>query len=115
MKRSCADSTDGPAIPVIPRTPAMAKKKTPATATTPTPVESVRHQDTRSNIPTRELGAMADGEGASVLYPRDTSLDPQLVWKGKDEQDRAALEVPAVPVYIQEKILPQAIIENLRR
>ena len=32
-----------------------------------------------------------------VRYPRDPSLDPQLVWKGKDEQDAADLEVPAVP------------------
>ena len=38
----------------------------------------------------------------------------QLVWKGKDEQDRADLAVPAVPIYIQEKIHPQAIIENVR-
>ena len=49
-----------------------------------------------------------------MLYPRDPSLDPQLVWKGKDEQDRQDLAVPAVPVYIQEKIHPQAIIENVR-
>ena len=49
-----------------------------------------------------------------MLYPRDPSLDPQLVWKGKDEQDASRLEVPAVPIYIQEKIHPQAIIEDLR-
>ena len=49
-----------------------------------------------------------------MLYPRDPSLDPQLVWKGKDEQDRADLAVPVVPVYIQEKVHPQAIIEHLR-
>ena len=50
----------------------------------------------------------------NLLYPRDPSLDPQLVWKGKDEQDRRTLDVPAVPIYIQEKIHPQAIIEDLR-
>ena len=49
-----------------------------------------------------------------MLYPRDPSLDPQLVWKGKDEQDAQELAVPAVPIYIQEKIQPQAIIENVR-
>ena len=49
-----------------------------------------------------------------MLYPRDPSLDPQFVWKGKDEQDRHPLQVPVVPIYIQEKILPQVIIENLR-
>ncbi|NCT22371.1 site-specific DNA-methyltransferase, partial [bacterium] len=42
------------------------------------------------------------------------SLDPQLVWKGKDEQDSEDLEVPVVPVYIQEKIHPKYIIEDLR-
>ncbi|MBU1399367.1 MAG: site-specific DNA-methyltransferase, partial [Proteobacteria bacterium] len=51
----------------------------------------------------------------TMLYPRDTSLDPQLVWKGKDEQDRADLAVPVVPVYIQEKIHPQAIIDAMPR
>jgi adenine-specific DNA-methyltransferase len=49
-----------------------------------------------------------------MRYPRDPSLDPQLVWKGKDEQDGEDLAVPVVPVYIQEKIHPQAIIEAFR-
>jgi adenine-specific DNA-methyltransferase len=80
-------------------------------------ISAIRHQETRTNIPTREQGAMvADDEAApkAVLYPRDPSLDPQLVWKGKDEQDRQALEVPAVPIYLQEKIHPQVLIEDLR-
>jgi adenine-specific DNA-methyltransferase len=51
----------------------------------------------------------------SVLYPRDPSLDPQLVWKGKDEQDRRPLEVPAVPIFVQENVHPRAIIEDLRQ
>jgi adenine-specific DNA-methyltransferase len=51
----------------------------------------------------------------AMLYPRDPSLDPQLVWKGKDEQDRADLAVPVVPIYIQEKIHPHAIINALPR
>ena len=46
---------------------------------------------------------------------RDPSLDPQLVWRGKDEQDGEDLVVDAPPIYIQEKIVPQVIIENLRR
>ncbi|HEU0164585.1 MAG TPA: site-specific DNA-methyltransferase, partial [Thermomicrobiales bacterium] len=52
---------------------------------------------------------------ATMLYPRDPSLDPQLVWKGKDEQDRQDLAVPVVPIYIQEKIQPQALIDDLPR
>jgi adenine-specific DNA-methyltransferase len=62
----------------------MAKK-----ITTPTQVESILHKDKRANIPTEELrDFVADEELApkTMLYPRDSSLDPQLVWKGKDEQ-----------------------------
>ncbi len=83
----------------------------------PTQVIATKHKDKRANIPTEELrDFVADDEKAprNILYPRDPSLDPQLVWKGKDEQDRHPLEVPAVPIYIQEKIKPQIIIENLR-
>ncbi len=86
-------------------------------SSSPTPVTSLTHHDKRANIPTEELrDFVADEEKPpkTILYPRDPSLDPQLVWKGKDEQDRQDLAVPAVPVYIQEKISPQAIIENVR-
>jgi len=84
----------------------------------PTKVESIRHKDKRANIPTEELRDFVAHEELapkSMLYPRDPSLDPQLVWKGKDEQDREDLAVPVVPVYIQEKIHPQAIIDALPR
>jgi adenine-specific DNA-methyltransferase len=80
-------------------------------------VDSVRHKDKRTNIPTEELRDFVkedEDKPKTVLYPRDPSLDPQLVWKGKDEQDSKPLAVPAVPVYIQEKIHPQAIIEDIR-
>ena len=54
-------------------------------------IESIKHNDKRTNIPTEELRDFVnDEEKASqpLLYPRDQSLDPQLVWKGKDQQDR---------------------------
>jgi len=82
-----------------------------------TPVDSIKHKDARTNIPTQELRgfvAVEEERPPSILYPRDPSLDPQLVWKGKDEQDSKPLDVPAVPIYIQEKIHPQALIELLR-
>ena len=85
--------------------------------TGPKPVDALRHQDRRANIPTNELRGFVEGDEAApgaMLYPRDPSLDPQLVWKGKDEQDARDLEVPVVPIYIQEKILPQVIIETYR-
>jgi len=91
----------------------MAKQKK-----APTTVDSIRHKDKRTNIPTEELrDFVADDESApkTMLYPRDPSLDPQLVWKGKDEQDRVDLSVPIVPIYIQEKIHPQALIDALPR
>lgn len=91
-------------------------KRTPKRAG-PTRVEAIKHKDSRINIPTEELrDFVADEERAPkrMLYPRDPSLDPQLVWKGKDEQDATPLEVPVVPIYIQEKVHPQALIENLR-
>lgn len=91
----------------------MAKKTTKHTE-----IESIRHKDKRTNIPTEELrDFVADDEltPKTMLYPRDPSLDPQLVWQGKDEQDSEDLAVPMVPIYIQEKIHPQAIIDNLPR
>jgi adenine-specific DNA-methyltransferase len=93
--------------------PSQRKAKNPVSAR----VESIKHKDKRANIPTEELrDFVADDEATpkTMLYPRDPSLDPQLVWKGKDEQDRQDLAVPVVPIYIHEKIQPQAVIENLR-
>ena len=96
------------------------KRKAATTSRTqakPTPIEAIKHKDGRVNIPTHELrDFVREDEAAplSLLYPRDPSLDPQLIWKGKDEQDREDLRVPVVPVYIQEKIHPQALVENLR-
>ncbi|MBI2774310.1 MAG: site-specific DNA-methyltransferase, partial [Chloroflexi bacterium] len=91
-------------------------------------VDATRHASAkRKNIPTAELEAFAkeaEEKPTLVVYPRgadvrvsgdrrDGALDPQLVWKGKDEQDAKDLEVPAVPIYIQEHIAPRAIIEDL--
>jgi hypothetical protein len=63
-------------------------------------VENLTHKDTRVNILTEELcDFMADDEKAlkAILYAGDPSLDPQLIWKGKDQQDRHPLDVSAVP------------------
>jgi len=79
-------------------------------------VESTRHKDMRVNIPAEELSRFLDEDELAtkvMLYPRDPSLDPQLVWKGKDAQDREDLTVPTAPVYVQEKIHPHALIEDL--
>ena len=81
-------------------------------------LNSIRHRDKRANIPTDELrGFVEDEEEAptTMRYPRDPSLDPQLVWKGKDEQDAGTSNVPIVPIYIQEKIHPQAYHRSVPR
>ena len=94
----------------------MARKKKEPTPAFPE-IEANRHHDTRKNIPTEELrDFVADDETKppKMLYPRDPSLDPQLVWKGKDEQDREPLEVDIVPIYIQEVIEPRVIIEAVQ-
>ena len=91
----------------------MAHKKKVPTPASPE-LDANRHLDSRKNIPTEELrDFVADHEAkpTTMLYPRDPSLDPQLVWKGKDEQDREPLEVDIVPIYIQEVIEPRVIID----
>jgi adenine-specific DNA-methyltransferase len=77
---------------------------------------SIKHSDKRANIPTEELRDFVEHDATNpevATYPRDPSLDPQLVWRKKDELDQADLEVPVVPIYIQERIHPQALIEDL--
>jgi adenine-specific DNA-methyltransferase len=94
----------------------MAKKKTAAKAAS-VPVEVHKHvADKRANIPTRETAPFAAGDDGPqpFVVRRDRSLDPQLVWKGKDEQDARPLEVPAVALHVQEKIHPQAVVEDVK-
>ena len=84
----------------------------------PADVESYKHKEAkRKNIPTAEnqkLVAEDDKAINKLRWPRNPDLDPQLVWRGKDfEPDPLEADVP--PIYIQEKIKPQAIIEDLRR
>ncbi len=82
-------------------------------------VENYRHDKAkRINIPTAENQSLVpdDEKALKVLrYPRDPDLDPQLVWRGKDAEDGAPLEVASPPIYIQEKIHPRALIEDLRK
>ncbi len=94
----------------------MARKKKDPTPAFPD-LDAIRHKETRKNIPTEELRdfvATDEAKPPKMLYPRDPSLDPQLVWKGKDEQDREPLEVDVVPIYIQEVIEPRVIIDAIQ-
>ncbi|MBR5346059.1 MAG: site-specific DNA-methyltransferase [Deltaproteobacteria bacterium] len=73
----------------------------------------------RSNIPTAEYEAvMAEEQKVPfrrAYERRNPDLDPQLVWRGKEAQDAAPLTVAAPPLYIQEKIRPKVLIDDLRR
>ncbi len=88
-----------------------------ARARQPMTVSTIRHSEaSRPNIPTAEYQpAMTDEEQSAipVAYPRNTDLDPQLVWRGKDAQDQADLTAHAPPLYIQEKVHPKALINDL--
>ena len=97
----------------------MATKKT-----TPLSVETLKHEDaTRKNIPTAEYQSVMKQEQqrpVPVRYAREREdrnrdLDPQLVWRGKDEQDWSDLVVHAPPLYIQEKVHPKVLIDDLKR
>ncbi|MBW0004512.1 MAG: site-specific DNA-methyltransferase [Hyphomicrobiales bacterium] len=82
-------------------------------------VEALTHQaDKRKNIPTAEYQSVLDEQQKSPRkerYKRNTELDPQLVWRGKDAQDASDLVVQAPPIYIQEKVHPKALIDDLLR
>src|SRR5271167_4107039 len=91
----------------------MAKKSNMKT------VETLTHDEAkRKNIPTAEFQSVLKPEEQKPIelrYPRNTDLDPQLVWRGKDEQDWSDLVVHAPPLYIQEKVHPKVLIDDLLR
>ncbi|QYY37128.1 site-specific DNA-methyltransferase [Ruficoccus sp. ZRK36] len=96
----------------------MPRKKASKTVTKKQ-VEALTHEDaSRKNIPTAEYESVMEAAQAApkeLRYPRNTDLDPQLVWRGKDEQDWSDLVVQAPPLYIQEKVHPKVLIEDLMR
>jgi adenine-specific DNA-methyltransferase len=94
----------------------MAKKKIKTSKS----IATITHDDaSRKNIPTAEFqSVMRDDELTSlqVAYERrNRDLDPQLVWRGKDIQDWSDLLVQAPPLYIQEKVHPKILVDDLRR
>jgi adenine-specific DNA-methyltransferase len=93
-------------------------KKAPSSKP-PKKVETLRHAEARRvNIPTAEhqsVLAAEDLQRREVRYLRNPDLDPQLVWRGKDYQDWSDLVVQAPPLYIQEKVHPKVLIDDLLR
>ena len=82
-------------------------------------VETLKHDEAkRKNIPTAEFQSVLKADEQKpvrVRYPRNVDLDPQLVWRGKDEQDWSDFFVHAPPLYIQEKVHPKVLIDDLLR
>jgi adenine-specific DNA-methyltransferase len=86
----------------------------------PKQVEVLKHDEaSRKNIPTAEFQSVLEKETQDALRVayerRNRDLDPQLVWRGKDERDWSDLVVPAPPLFIQEKVHPKALIDDLVR
>ena len=86
----------------------------------PKQIATHTHDDaSRPNIPTAEHQTVVPDELKApirVQYQRrNRDLDPQLVWRGKDERDMEDLTVNAPPIYIQEKVHPKALVDDLRR
>ena len=83
-------------------------------------VEALKHDEaTRKNIPTAEYQSVMKKDEQSPIRlayeRRNRDLDPQLIWRGKDQQDWSDLVVHAPPLYIQEKIHPKALMDDLLR
>jgi adenine-specific DNA-methyltransferase len=96
----------------------MARNTTPRKNSTRKTVATLTHEEARrKNIPTAEYQSVMQKEAQSpvrVAYERrNRDLDPQLVWRGKDEQDWSDLVVQAPPLYIQEKVHPKVLIDDL--
>ena len=94
----------------------MAKKK--SKKATKKKVETLTHSDDkRMNIPTAELESVVSKEDKSPIRVsferRNPDLDPQLVWRGKENQTWSELVVGAPPLYIQEKVHPKVLLQDL--
>ena len=89
------------------------------TTKVPKDVQTITHDETRRHIPTAEHQPIVRDEDAApvpaAFERRNPDLDPQLVWRGKDTADWSDLVVQAPPIYIQEKVHPKVLIDDLMR
>lgn len=84
----------------------------------PKQVATIKHDEaSRKNLPTAELEAVMEDETKApiqVAYERrNRDLDPQLVWRGKYEQNQQDLIAQAPPLFIQEKVNPKYLIDDM--
>lgn len=83
-------------------------------------IETILHEEaSRVYIPTAEYESVVREEQKTpiqIAYERrNVDLDPQLVWRGKDEQNRSDLIAQVPPLYIQDKVHPIVLIDDLVR
>ena len=83
-------------------------------------VETLKHEEAqRRNLPSAEHQPLMREQEESPLRlayeRRNRDLDPQLVWRGKDEQDLTDLVVNVPPLYIQERIHSKVLVDDLMR
>ncbi|EWT05863.1 DNA methylase [Intrasporangium chromatireducens Q5-1] len=108
------------------RKPAAKRRRASAVRPTgPVPITAINHGDKRTNLPTADAQEFITPEverARHLIVDRDPTLDPQLVWRGKYGDETAAaiegaseLVADAPPIYIQEKIDPRVLVENLRK
>ena len=81
-------------------------------------VATITHGEaSRKNIPTAEYQAVMEEDDRSpiqVAYERrNRDLDPQLVWRGKDDKSWSDFVVQAPPLFVQEKVHPKVLIDDL--
>ena len=97
----------------------------------PLTVEALKHDEAkRKNIPTAEYESVMARDQQKLVRveyqravagngderaQRNRDLDPQLVWRGKDQQDWSNLVVQAAPLNIQEEAHPKVLVDELRR
>ena len=101
---------------------------------TPKQIDTLTHSEAaRLNIPTAEYEAMLHDKDKSPIRVacerRNPDLDPQLIWRGKYDQpgdgghdpsgqqgqNPGTFSVEALPLYIQEKVHPKVLIDDLRQ
>lgn len=95
----------------------MGRKRLEPRTTDAAAVASYKHKDKRKRIPTQEESiklSVRERQPVKKRYEYDPSLDPQLVWAGKKEAG-SELSVSTIPIYVQEKIAPEAIIARLKQ
>ena len=67
------------------------------------------------HIPEVQIPFKNDPDLTKAIATRDPDLDPQLVWCGKETANLNGLCAKAPPLFVQERLYPRMLIEEMRR